>query len=81
MEKLQTLRTEVDEATRRFEDYQDAYATEMYEFLSKEQLYAEKIQQLVLLQITHYKNAAAQLEGMLPIFEKKMSTLFVVLIS
>ena len=73
MEKLQALRQEVDDTSKVFEDCQDAYATEMFDFLSKEHLYTEKIQMLVKLQITHYKNAAAQLEGMLPTFEKKMS--------
>jgi len=73
MEKILNLRQEEDESTKLFDDAQDAYATEMYDFLSKEQLYTQKIQELVMLQITHYKNAAVQLEGMLPRFEKRMS--------
>lgn len=44
MEKLTSLRTEVDESTRKFEESQDAYATSMYEFISKEQQYTDKIQ-------------------------------------
>ena len=46
MEKLTTLRTEVDETSRKFEECQDAYATSMYEFISKEQEYTDKIQQV-----------------------------------
>lgn len=73
MEKLVNMRQEVDECSKIFDVAQDHYATEMYDFLSKEQVYTTKIQELVKLQITHYKNAAVQLEGMLPTFEKKMS--------
>ncbi len=75
MEKLGNMRQDLDECTRVFDDAQNQYATEMYYFLSKEQAYTKKIQVLVMLQITHYKNAAAQLAGMLPTFEKKMSKL------
>ena len=73
MEKLTILQQNVDETTRVFDDAQDNYATEMFDFLSKEQVYTSKIQELVMLQVTHYKNAAVHLESMLPHFEKKMS--------
>lgn len=46
MEKLVALKAEVDDATRKFEECQDAYATSMYEFISKEQEYTDKIQQV-----------------------------------
>ena len=46
MEKLQSLKMEVDEATKKFEECQDAYATSMYEFISKEQEYTDMIQQV-----------------------------------
>ena len=54
MEKLAALRTEVDESTRKFEECQDAYATSMYEFISKEQQYTDKIQ-LVCVSVTTVK--------------------------
>lgn len=73
MEKLGNLRQDVDECTRIFDDAQDHYAAEMYDFLSKEQVYTRKIQELVMLQITHYTNGAAQLQAMLPEFGKKLS--------
>ncbi len=73
MEKLGNLRQDVEDCTKLFDDAQDQYAAEMYDFLSKEQLYTRKIQELVLSQIKHYKTAANQLEAMLPKFEKKMS--------
>ena len=46
MEKLTTLKAEVDEATRKFEECQDSYATEMFDFLAKEQVYTDKIAQV-----------------------------------
>lgn len=46
MGKLDGLRSEVDEATKKFEDCQDAYATELFTFMSKEQLYTEKLQEV-----------------------------------
>ena len=46
MEKLTTLKAEVDEATRKFEESQDGYATEMFDFLAKEQVYTDKIAQV-----------------------------------
>ena len=46
MEKLTSLKTEVDEATRKFEECQDTYATEMFDFLAKEQTYTDKIAQV-----------------------------------
>lgn len=46
MGKLDALRAEVDEATKKFEDCQDAYATELFTFMSKEQLYTEKLQEV-----------------------------------
>ena len=46
MGKLDALRAEVDEATKKFEDCQDAYATELFTFMSKEQLYTEKVQEV-----------------------------------
>lgn len=44
MGKLDALRTDLDEATKKFEDCQDAYATELFTFMTKEQLYTEKLQ-------------------------------------
>ena len=46
MGKLDALRADVDEAIRKFEDCQDAYATDMFGFLGKEQIYTEKLQQV-----------------------------------
>ena len=46
MEKLTSLKTEVDEATRKFEECQDTYATDMFDFLAKEQTYTDKIAQV-----------------------------------
>ena len=46
MGKIDALRAEVDEATKKFEDCQDAYATELFTFMSKEQLYTEKLQEV-----------------------------------
>ena len=46
MGKLDSLRSEVDEATKKFEDCQDAYATEMFTFMSREQLYTEKLREV-----------------------------------
>ena len=46
MEKLTALKTDVDDFSRKFEECQDAYATSMYEFISKEQEYTDKIQQV-----------------------------------
>ena len=63
MEKLINMRQEVDDCTKAFDDAQDAYATEMFDFLSKEQVYTKKIQELVKLQITHYKNACRTAGG------------------
>ena len=58
MGKIDALKTEVDEATKKFEDCQDAYATELFTFMSKEQLYTEKLQDVchlvsVLNSLTH----------------------------
>ena len=47
MEKLTTLKAEVDEATRKFEECQDTYATDMFDFLAKEQTYTDKIAQVL----------------------------------
>ena len=46
MEKLTSLKTEVDEVTRKFEECQDTYATDMFDFLAKEQTYTDKIAQV-----------------------------------
>ena len=46
MEKLTALKNEVDDSSRKFEECQDAYATSMYEFISKEQEYTDKIQRV-----------------------------------
>ena len=46
MEKLTALKTEVDEATRKFEECQDAYATSMYDFINREQEFTDKIQKV-----------------------------------
>ena len=46
MEKLTTLKAEVDEVTRKFEECQDTYATDMFDFLAKEQVYTDKIAQV-----------------------------------
>ena len=46
MGKLDSLRSDVDESTKKFEDSQDAYATELFTFMSKEQLYTEKLQEV-----------------------------------
>ena len=46
MEKLTTLKAECDEATRKFEECQDTYATDMFDFLAKEQVYTDKIAQV-----------------------------------
>lgn len=43
MGKIDALKSDVDEATKKFEDCQDAYATELFTFMSKEQLYTEKL--------------------------------------
>ena len=48
MEKLTTLKAEVDEFTRKFEECQDTYATDMFDFLAKEQVYTDKIAQVSL---------------------------------
>ena len=69
--KLDSLKTQVDEVSRKFEVCQDAYATAMFNFLSKEHLYTEKIQQMVKQQLSLHKQAVASLEAMLPQFDKK----------
>ena len=46
MEKLASLKLEVDDFSRKFEECQDAYATSMYEFISREQEYTDKIQRV-----------------------------------
>ena len=46
MEKLTALKTDVDEATRKFEECQDAYATSMYDFINREQEFTDKIQRV-----------------------------------
>ena len=43
MGKIDTLKSDVDEVTKKFEDCQDAYATELFTFMSREQLYTEKL--------------------------------------
>jgi hypothetical protein len=73
MGKLDSLRADVDEATKKFEDCQDAYATELFTFMSKEQQYTEKLQDFVRRQVAMLKQGVASLEGMLPTIEKKMS--------
>ena len=47
MGKLDALKTEVDDATKKFEDCQNAYATEMFTFISKEREYTEKLKEVV----------------------------------
>lgn len=54
MEKLTTLKTEVDDTSRKFEECQDAYATSMYEFISCEQQYSDKIQRVRLFMYIYY---------------------------
>ena len=44
MEKLVSLKQEVDELSRKFEECQDSYATEMFNFLRKEKEYTEHMQ-------------------------------------
>ena len=46
MGKLDALRADVEEAIKKFEDCQDAYATDMFAFLGKEQIYTHKLQQV-----------------------------------
>ena len=46
MEKLTSLKADVDEATRKFEECRDTYATDMFDFLAKEQTYTDKIAQV-----------------------------------
>ena len=53
MGKLDSLRADVDEATKKFEDCQDAYATELFTFMSKEQYYTEKLQDVSTLNSVH----------------------------
>ena len=43
MARIDALKAEVDEKTRKFEECQDAYATAMFSFLSKERDYTSKI--------------------------------------
>ena len=43
MGKIDSLKSDVDEVTKKFEDCQDAYATELFTFMSREQLYTEKL--------------------------------------
>ena len=43
MGKIDALKSDVDEVTKKFEDCQDAYATELFTFMSREQLYTEKL--------------------------------------
>lgn len=53
MGKLDSLRAEVDEATKKFEDCQDAYATALFTFMGKEQYYTEKLQDVSVLNPMH----------------------------
>ncbi len=46
MEKLTALKMEVDEASRKFEECQDAYATSMYDFINREQEFTDRIQRV-----------------------------------
>jgi hypothetical protein len=73
MGKIDALKSDVDEVTKKFEDCQDAYATELFTFMSREQLYTEKLLDFVRKQVSMLKQGVASLEGMLPTIEKKMS--------
>ena len=74
--KLETLKADADEASRKFYTCQDAYATDMFSVLSREREYVEKLAHLMKIQIAYHKQAATSLESLLPQLEKRMSQCF-----
>ena len=71
--KLESLKMEADEASRKFYTCQDAYATDMFSVLSREREYVEKLAHLMKIQIVYHKQAITSLESLLPQLEKRMS--------
>ena len=62
MGKLDALRADVEEAIKKFEDCQDAYATDMFAFLGKEQIYTHKLQQVACVCVCVRACVCAQID-------------------
>lgn len=71
--KLEALKAEADEASRKFYTCQDAYATDMLTVLSRERDYVEKLAHLVKIQLAYHKQAVTSLDSLLPHLEKRMN--------
>ncbi|KAL5473106.1 hypothetical protein EMCRGX_G027551 [Ephydatia muelleri] len=71
--KLEALKAEADEASRKFFTCQDAYATDLLSVLSHEKEYVEKLAHLVKIQLAYHKQAVTSLDSLLPHLEKRMN--------
>ncbi|XP_035694299.1 rho GTPase-activating protein 44-like isoform X2 [Branchiostoma floridae] len=66
MAKAESLKDEMDDAQSRMNLCRDALATDMYQFVSKEQEYAHNLISLVEAQIRFHRAAISSLEKVLP---------------
>lgn len=64
--KLDNLQTELDEAENKFDHQQDAYATDMFRFLSREHEIAEEVYKLAERQLLWHRQSVKTLEECLP---------------
>jgi hypothetical protein len=70
--KAEALKTDLDQAINNFEQSQDSYATDLFAFLSREREIAAILHRMIILQITHHKEALNTLDQMLPRLDKEL---------
>lgn len=70
--KLETIKQELDEATTKVDQAKDAFAIEVFNFLSREPDVAQVYLEFFKLQAAFHRRSAAILEEAIPMLEQKL---------
>ncbi|XP_065899740.1 rho GTPase-activating protein 44-like isoform X2 [Dysidea avara] len=72
--KMESLQSSLDEAETKFDHQQDAYATDMFRFLSKEHEIAQETYKLLERQLVWHRLSVKTLEEYLPKLQAELTT-------